>query len=166
MPIVTRIEPERRIVVARAYGTLTDEEIFAYQREAWSRGDVAGFDELVDVSGVERVALPSADRVRDLAALAADMDRPAAVAKLAIAAPTDLTFGLGRMFQARRELDPRTRKTVGVFRTLPEALEFLGLDRPPQMPEIPRSARGRAGVSRRGFRRGAMIHESAEDVRT
>jgi hypothetical protein len=71
MPLEHRIDHRLRLVLARAIGTLTDDEIFAYQREVWSRPDVAGYDELVDMSDVEHVAVSSTHRVAELAALRA-----------------------------------------------------------------------------------------------
>ncbi len=130
MPIDYRIDHARRLVLVHGHGTVTDEEVFAYQREVWSRADVEGFDELVDMTGVEHIALPSVDRVQDLARLSAGMDTRSRASRLAVVAPTDVAFGLGRMYQTHRELDPRSTKQVGVFRTRAEALAFLGIDEP------------------------------------
>jgi hypothetical protein len=126
MAIEHRIDHARRLVLARVRGTLTDEEIFAYQHEVWSRPDVAGYDELVDMGDVEHIALPSAERVRQLASLSTDMDTPT-TGKLAIVAPKDFEFGLGRMYQAYREMESRGTKQVRVFRSMELALEWLGM---------------------------------------
>jgi hypothetical protein len=131
MPLEHRIDHRLRLVLTRAIGTLTDDEIFAYQREVWSRPDVAGYDELVDMSDVEHVAVSSTHRVAELAALSAAMDARAPVSRFAIAAPRDFEFALGRMYEARRELDGRATKWVGVFRTRAEALVWLGLESEP-----------------------------------
>ncbi len=126
MPIEYRIDHERRIVLARGHGVLVDADVFGYQREVWSRPDVVGYDELIDMSGVERIEVPSAHRVEDLARLAAAMDPPPGPSKFAIVASDDVSFGLGRMFQAYREMDPRSTKQVEVFRTMDEALTWIG----------------------------------------
>jgi hypothetical protein len=47
--------------------------------------------------------------------------------KLAIVAPEDLAFGLGRVYEAYREGNDQSSKRVGVFRTWAEAWTFLGL---------------------------------------
>jgi len=107
---------------------VTDEDVFGYQHDAWSDGSTAGYDEVVDMTRVTRIALPSIERVRDLARLSATMDPPGSKTKFAIVAPEDIAFGLGRMFQAFRELDVRSTKEVGVFRTMEEARAFLGVD--------------------------------------
>jgi len=40
-------------------------------------------------------------------------------------APADLVFGLGRMYETYRGLNERSTKEVAVFRTRPEALDWL-----------------------------------------
>jgi hypothetical protein len=50
VPIDYLINHERRVVLARCRGVLTDEDVFGYQHEVWSRPEVAGYDELVDMS--------------------------------------------------------------------------------------------------------------------
>lgn len=126
MPIESSIDHERRLVVARAHGIVTDADIFGYQNTVWSRTDVAGYDELVDMSAVERIAVESVDRVRELASTSAHMDVPS-TSKLAIIAPQDVAYGLGRMYATYREMDERSTKQVEVFRTAGEALAFLGV---------------------------------------
>jgi hypothetical protein len=86
---------------------------------------VAGFQELVDMTDVDRIVLIAAERVRQLAALSADMDVCTPATKFAIVAPQDFEFGLGRMYAAYRELDCKSTKEVQVFRTIKEALEWL-----------------------------------------
>src|SRR5688500_14392523 len=98
MPMEYRIDHRRRLVLARATGTLTDPEVFGYQHEVWGRPEMAGYDQLVDMSDVEHVALPSVDRVAALASLSAGMDAPAPPTRFAIVAPRDFEFALGRMF--------------------------------------------------------------------
>ena len=133
MPIAYGIDPERRLVVAAPFGTLTDQDIFGYQREVWSRPEVAGFDELVDMNDVEHIALPSPQRVIDLAELSATMegasDRVGRAPRMAIVAPTDISFGLGRMYQAYRRMKSQgVPRHVGVYRTMQEALAFLDIE--------------------------------------
>jgi hypothetical protein len=125
MPIEYDIDPDRRRVTARIRGTLTDKEVFDYQQDVWSRPELAGYHELIDTSEVERIALPASRRVRDLAVLSAAMDARDPNSKLAIIAPSDLAFGLGRMYQAHREHQELSTKTVAVFRSMEAALEWL-----------------------------------------
>lgn len=128
MAIEHKIDHQRKLVVVDGYGTVTGEEVFAYQREVWISPDVVGYDELVDMSRVQQVAPFSSDRARELARLAAAMDGPETSSKLAIVATDDLLFGLSRMYEAFREAEPRSRKQVSVFRSRAEAMAWLGLE--------------------------------------
>jgi hypothetical protein len=134
MPIRYRIDHGLKLVVAAGYGDFASEEVFRYQRDVWSRPEVAGYNELVDMSHVTHIELPSPDNIKKLARLAAEMDLPGASSKFAIVAPANLSFGLGRMFQTHRELDPRSTKQVAVFKTMDEALEFLQIAGPLELP--------------------------------
>ncbi len=136
MPLAFRLDRDAHVIVAAAYGTVTDEQVFEYQREISSREDTIGYDELVDVTHMKEIALPSTDRVRDLAVVAAGADASRGSSRLAIVAPGDLAFALGRMFQTNRELDPRSKREVGVFRTTKEALAFLRIDHPLPLPKM------------------------------
>ncbi len=127
MPIEYQIDHARRLVTAQGRGVLSDQDVFEYQQAVWSRPDVAGYDELMDMRAVERIIELSADRVVRLAALSAAMDagRPS---RFAIVASQDLAFGLGRMYQTYRSLQESSTKEVGVFRTLGDAMAFLGIE--------------------------------------
>lgn len=125
MPIDYRIDANLRIVFATPRGTLTTEDLFSYQREAWSRPEVAGFNELVDMRSVEKIDFESTQRVKELAGVSASMDDPAKPTKLAVVATVDTHFGLGRMYQAYREMSPGSTREVRVFRTMEEALAWL-----------------------------------------
>lgn len=128
MPIDHEIDHARRVVIARGSGILTEKDFFGYQEEVWSRPEVAGFNELVDMRAVEEVVLPSAERMRALATLSAGMDPAQGSSKLAIIAPQDFAYGLGRMYEAYRGFQPSSTKEVAVFRTAREALTFLALE--------------------------------------
>jgi hypothetical protein len=127
MPIEYRIDHDRSLVWTRGHGTLTDQDIFKYQREVWSRPDVMGYSELMDMSAVEQIEVPSTGRVWELAQLSVRADDPRRSAKFAIFAPSDLAFGMGRMYENYRGLQSGSTKEVGVFRTREEALAFLGI---------------------------------------
>lgn len=133
MPIFFEVDHPRRLVLAEASGRLTDTDVFGYQREVWSRTDVRGYHELMDMTAVESIEPPTPDRVRELAELAAKMDTPDLPTRFAIVAPTTIAFGLGKMFQAQRDLQQDSKKEVGVFRTRQEAMDFLGLDASAEM---------------------------------
>ena len=130
MPIEYQIVHERRLVMAQGRGTLTGLDVFGYQRNVWSLPNVAGYDELIDMTQVEDIALPSTQRVRELARLSAEMDARSTTSRFAIVAPSEFAFGLGRLYEIFRSLDDRSTKQVGVFRSLDEALAFLDINGP------------------------------------
>lgn len=130
MSITYHIDHSKRLVVAKGSGTVTGPDIFGYQESVWSRQDVSGYDELVDMTETQKIEFESSDRARDLASLSASKDPPAGKAKFAIVAPGDQAFGLGQMYKAYRSLDSKTTKQVEVFRTREEALAFLGVEGP------------------------------------
>ena len=134
MPIHYAIDHANRLVVAAAEGVVTDEDVFGHQREVWSRTELAWYDEIIDMTHATDIAVPHADRVRELAKLSASMDVKGPRSRFVIVAPGDLAFGLGRMFQTLRGNEASNRKDVEVFRTLEEATRFLGLAKPPQFP--------------------------------
>jgi len=124
MPIDYQVDHDHRIVLAAAHGTLSADDMFQYQQEVWSRPDVAGYDELVDMSDVRAAAQPTSDRIRALAERAAGMDAARGRGKFAIVAPQQEFFGLGRMYEAYREMASGTR-SVAVFRDRAQALLWL-----------------------------------------
>ena len=134
MPMSYRVDHAARVIVAVGRGVLADADVFGYQRELLSRPEIARYDELIDMTEVTEFAVPSADRIRDLADLAATTDEVTPASRLAIVAPSDVAFGLGRMYQTYRALARQGAKEVGVFRTMKEALIFLQIDHPLTMP--------------------------------
>jgi hypothetical protein len=129
MPIEHEIDHEHRLVIAKGRGILTNRDVLEYQHSVWSRSELAGYDELIDMTGVERIDLPSLESVRELARTSAEMDNDNPPSRLAIVAPKDFAFALGRLYEAHRGLDERSRKAVNVFRHVGEALAWLGSDR-------------------------------------
>jgi hypothetical protein len=100
---------------------LTDDDLRKHQSEL--RADPAfdpALDQLWDFTGVADVEI-SPDTLRRLARARSY----SATARRAVVVPTDLGFGLGRMFQMLHEEAP---EEVQIFRTLEEARRWLGLD--------------------------------------
>jgi hypothetical protein len=137
MPLVFRVDHEARVIVAAGYGTLTDGEVLGYHRQISALSETIGYDELIDMTDVTNVSMPSSDWVRELVVVTAGKDAARGPSKLAIVAPGDLAYALGRMFQTEWELDERSKKVVGVFRTMAEASAFLGIDRELALPTSP-----------------------------
>jgi hypothetical protein len=132
MPIDHVIDHEHRLVLARGRGTFSDQDVFNYQREVWSLPEIAGYDELMDLTEVKAIPEASNERLCELASLAVEMDTSGKRSRFAIIAPEDLGFGLASMFATFRGADERSKKEVAVFRTRAEAFAFLGV------PDTPR----------------------------
>jgi hypothetical protein len=131
MPFEYTIDHDRKLVHARAVGKVAEQDVFGYQREVWSRADVAGYNELIDMSGAAKIEQPHTEQMQQLARLSASMDAPQLKSKLAIVAPQLLAFGLGRMYETFREMEELSTKEVRVFHNLDDAWKFLALDEPP-----------------------------------
>lgn len=127
MPIEYQIDHDRRLVLAKGTGAIVGDDLFAYQREVWSRPEVAGYNELADMSEVQNFVQPNSERIRKLAELSASMDVSTS-SRFAIVAPQALAFGLGRMYEIYREMNEHSTKEVRVFRTREEALDWLKLE--------------------------------------
>ncbi len=124
MPLRYEIDDAHRVVIMTGHGVLTDIEVFEYKQSVWSLPRVTGYDELVDMTDVERVEVPSTERLRELARLSAAMD-VRIPSRLAIVADDPVTFGIARMYELFRRLDRRSTRSLSVFRSLDEALLWL-----------------------------------------
>ncbi len=133
MPIEYIIDHAHRVVRAKAIGSMTEAEVFEYQRKAWSRPEVAGYNEIMDVSALETMPAVSPDRMYDLASLSAWMDHLGKPSRFAIVAPQDFAFQSAQMYETLRASKPLSRKQVKVFRSLAEALAWLEV--PPEKGE-------------------------------
>ena len=125
MPIEYQIDHNRRFVLARAIGDLTAEDIFNYQREVWSLPEARGYNELIDMSNVKEIVSPTSDKLVELARLSASMDDRTIPTKFAIVASDTFAYGMGRMYEVYRNLNPRSTKEVRVFRSMKDAMEWI-----------------------------------------
>jgi len=125
VPIEHRIDHPHRLVIAIAHGRLEGSEIFEYQRTVWSQPEVRGYDEVVDMTEVERFEVPTTERLKELVDLSAAMDPPDLPSKFAIVATDAIARELGGVFAIYREMDPRSSKEVRVFQTMGAALDWL-----------------------------------------
>lgn len=118
MPAAYRIDPERGLVLSRAWGTLRDDDIRRHYTElAADPAFDPSFRQLVDVREVTAVDLTSAC----IAEIAKRNDfRPGA--RRAYVAPTDVAYGTARMLEAYAE---SVGGQVEVFRDLASAEQWL-----------------------------------------
>ena len=124
MAIRTRIDHEHRVVCIELDHAFDPVALMQREVEVWADETLRGFD----VFGViaEGTAMsPSADEIRTLAQFQAE-HLVGRRRRLAVVTPTDLHFGLVRMFEAFwGEVGPE--EDVHVFRTAAEAKAWLDL---------------------------------------
>jgi hypothetical protein len=124
MPVQYTIDEIAKRVTARAYGLLSAADVFGYQGDVWSRADLAGYDELFDLSEVTELEKPEVYRIQKLAELASQtVSGPEG--NIALVAPGDQLYGLARMYQTYRNMTASRPKEIGVFRTRGDAEAFL-----------------------------------------
>ena len=123
MPADFRIEQEQRLIRTRAWGVLSDAETLTHYHEiAHHPAFDPSYSLLCDLRGVTFIeAAPHT--LRDLARLSTF----ARGTRRAFIVSVDEHFGLARMLQAFCELQGTE---VGVFRSLSEAHDWLGLPPP------------------------------------
>ena len=125
MPIEYQIDHNRRFVLARAIGDLTAEEIFKYQMEVWSLPETRGYNELIDMSNVEEIVSPTEEKIVELGKISAYMDDRNIATKFAIVASDPFAYGMGQLYEAYRNINPRSTKEVRVFRSMKDAMEWI-----------------------------------------
>ena|SRR5450631_2469361 len=130
MAIEYGIDTERRLLLMKGCGTLTAEDILGYLRDALSRPEVAGCNELLELSEVQDIVLSTMGKMQLFAQLAKSMGS-ASASKLAIVAKNDVASGLGRMFDMYRNLQGESAKEVGIFASMADALSFLKIEGTP-----------------------------------
>jgi len=121
MPASYQLDPALRLVRSRAWGVLTDAESQAHY--VGLAGDPAfdpTFHQLCDLRDVIEIDM-SAGAIRRLAK--ASTFAPGV--RRAFVAADDTHFGLSRMLQAFCEFEGTE---IGVFRTVSEAAQWLGLE--------------------------------------
>jgi len=122
MPISYRIDPDRALVLAEAWGVLTDHDILAHKTNLANDPTFAPtMAQLTDVRRIERLDVTAAGVRAMVAHDAAHAERRAGH-RLALVVPSDSAFGMARMYQLMGGQD---EGGVGVFRTMEEAREWL-----------------------------------------
>jgi hypothetical protein len=129
-----------------AFAGVVDEAALldAYRRVTAAPDFDPGLDDLLDLRGVERLDLGGA-AVRRLAAYFDRPNLPNHHARLAIVAPQDYVFGLGRMYEVLRDGAPGQ---IRVFRGVAEAVAWLGVAPTAPAPDGPNPSGPAAGSSR------------------
>jgi hypothetical protein len=122
MPHEYTVDSERHVAYIRVWGALTPGEMQTMVDELAGDPRISGeVAKLIDLRKLTSVAAISSKDVRAIASAALS---PAS--RRALVTADSAAFGLARMFAAFRTLRD-SREQVGVFRTLKEAEDWLGL---------------------------------------
>jgi hypothetical protein len=121
MPISYSIDPERRLVLTKAWGVLTDNDLLQHKENlARDPAFSVGMRELSDVREIQRLDVTSTG----VRAMVAHDDRRAhqsAQHRMALVVPNDEVFGMARMYQTMGAPD----NPVRIFRNLQLAEAWL-----------------------------------------
>jgi len=122
MPIDYQIDRARRLILTRAWGTLTDGDILSLKAKLLSDPEFdPDMPELSDVSAIEQLEVTAAG-VRAMVAHDSQNAARRSGFRLALVVPADEAFGMARMYQM---MGDRQDHTVGVFRSRAEAEVWL-----------------------------------------
>ena len=121
MTITYHLDRDQRIVFTQLRDTVTDADIERFVVDVWARLNGAVFDELVDARAVAQITVTSRGMQQN-AEISTRLNPTLTPYRVAIVAPRDVVYGVGRMYEAYRE---RTPGAVQVFRTMEEALAWL-----------------------------------------
>lgn len=122
MPIEYEVEAERGLVQSRASGVLSSEQMLAHVRALASDAAVPRpLYEIWDGTEVERLDAWGTN-VRGFLNAAVTAKQKFGSARLAIIAPSQLVYGLGRMAQSLADFTPYR---IGVFRRREDAVAWM-----------------------------------------
>ena len=121
MPITYQIDHARGVILTRCVGDTLYADVVAHFRELASDPDVPErLNVMLDLS--EQTNAPERDQLRGVAAEVADLRKHIVWGALAIVAPTDLLFGMSRVFGIFAE---SYFAHTGVFRTRADAERWM-----------------------------------------
>jgi hypothetical protein len=121
MPVTYQIDRTRNLIRTRCFGEVTLEEVLDHFRTLQSDPECPSrLDVLLDLS--ECLSAASGGQLRTVNQAIASVRERVQFDACAIVAPTDLLFGMGRMFEVLAE--ERFRATH-VFRSVVDAEEWL-----------------------------------------
>jgi hypothetical protein len=119
MPVVLKIDPQRRVVYSAFYGRVTDEEFLGHRTAIATDPDFnPNFSDILDFTAVTEVGVSER-------AVTAQAENPSIFSSSAmhiIVAPADVMFQLGKMF---KQFSHPSRPNVFIVRTRAEAYRLL-----------------------------------------
>ena len=121
MPISYTIDTERKLILTKAWGALSDQDLLNH-KAALSRDPAfqPGMRELSDVRSIERLDVTSRG-VRAMVAHDDTQPGPGGPHRMALVVPNDEVFGMARMYQTMGGAD----KPIRIFRDIAIAEAWL-----------------------------------------
>jgi len=128
MPVKHQIDNDLQLIITTVTGEAVDEELIAamekYQRDIRSKSDYNKYNEILDFSKLTSIGLTNGG-IKAIAQIASATDQTDVKTKLALIVKSPLAFGLARMYQTYRSLNPRANKESRVFNRSHDAFEWL-----------------------------------------
>ena len=129
MPLSHRVLEDGLLVVSDASGDLGDDELLDYMQRLDADESIRPTARsLVDFSSLDSCEVGS-ETVRAAARIAEEWYTPAKSYRVAVVAPSDVAYGLARMYAT---LADGNASAVRTFRTREDALRWLEIEEPPE----------------------------------
>jgi len=125
MPLLVRVDEEKRVILVRGEGIVTDRDLLEYVQEYLSDPELRRYHELFDLTDADLLDLTYGG-LSSVASAAAATDSGGDPVKIAILVSQALGLGLSRMYQTLREMKGGHRLTR-VFQDRLECMEWLEL---------------------------------------
>lgn len=126
MPIDCEVDREHGLLLTRASGHITLEDLRVYFSEVWADRANASLSEIFDWTGAERVDLSSSE-LHSLAGAANAFYDSNANSKLAIVAPGRRGARMSSLYQTFRELRSSNGPEIRTFQDIGSARSWVGL---------------------------------------
>lgn len=124
MPIDHVHDHDHALLIIRMVGEIADEDLIAYAREVIADSSIRPeADDYVDLSRVTAMTV-TGEGVRRFGEMLREGGRAGNPGRMAIFAPSDMAFGMARMFELSRGEGPIE---VRVFRDEQQARRWIGL---------------------------------------
>jgi hypothetical protein len=128
MPVNHQINHELQLIITTVTGKAVDEELIKamekYQRDIRSKSEYIIYNEVLDFSESTKIKLTNGG-IKTIAKIASTNDHAAVKTKLALIVKSPFVFGLARMYQIYRGLNPKANKEVRIFNRNHDAFEWI-----------------------------------------
>lgn len=121
MPVILKINPQRRVVHSTFFGVVTDEEVLGHSQTIASHPEFRpDYDDIVDLTMVEEARVS----IAAMQQLAGKRSVFLPSVKHVIIAPKDFSFTQASEY---KRISEKSRPNLRVVRTAAEAYELIGL---------------------------------------